>query len=342
VATGVLAGLAAAVVLVAVEVLRRRRSARATRPPARIIEEESTDRRAIRVPVAGDTIAEADLKVVGTIAHGGLCDIVMARHRGAADAFALKILRPEFQTSPRLSAALAHEGDIIGYLNERHPDEIVVTLKGRGTLRDRGTDHPYLLLEYVDGIDLKSYVRSRGALEESECLEVVYEVGRALVAIHSDGFVHGDISPENILRLRDGAEPSGSHPSGGRRLYRLIDFGDAHRHEEGARAPEIAGKPAFLSPEQARGFLGSPASDVYGLGMVLFFLRAGRPAFESPNALDLLRMHERSEIVFPESFSLELRSLIGRMCRKLPSGRIPAARVVELVNEVRTGAPSRA
>jgi serine/threonine protein kinase len=186
---------------------------------------------------------------------------------------------------------------------------------------DGGTAHPYLLLEYLDAVDLRSYVKGKG-LPEAECLEVVLEVARALTAIHGDGFVHGDISPENILRL--------NNPNGSMR-FRLIDFGDAHRHEAGARAPEIAGKPAFIAPEQARGFMASAPSDVYSLGMTLFYLRAGRTAFESHNSLDLLKMHETREIDFPDIVSRELRSLIARMCNKLPSGRLQAGLVVEAV-----------
>jgi serine/threonine-protein kinase len=230
--------------------------------------------------------------------------------------------------SQRLQDGLVREAEIIRCLNERHPNEIIVELYDQGWFQDGDVEHPYLVLEYVDGPNLKTFVKRRGPLPTREALGVSRAVARGLAAIHAEGFVHGDVSPENLIYL-DKVEPGRSNES----RYRLIDFGDAQKFEFDGRADEITGKPSFISPEQASGFPATPASDVYSLGMVLFFLLVGRPAFESHNSMDVLKMQRESELVLPPQLRPDIALIIYMMCSKLPLERPDAASVVKFLNE---------
>ncbi|MEQ8834784.1 MAG: protein kinase [Miltoncostaeaceae bacterium] len=129
---------------------------------------------------------------------------------------------------------------------------------------DRGEDGggPYLVLELVDGEDLKSLLRREGPLAPERAARVCSQVAQALAYAHGQGLVHRDIKAQNVLLSEDGAA-------------KLADFGIARmvggEHEAGlTRTDMLLGSADYLSPEQANGKTLDALSDVYSLGIVLF------------------------------------------------------------------------
>lgn len=269
------------------------------------------------------------LEVVSRLARGGLCDIFVVRLENERRRGALKVLRPEFRMSADLSENLRREGEILWFLAENYPDGSFVDIMRQGSFPDGSQQSPYLVLEYVDGPDLRAWVLANGAMAPAEALRVTQSVAGGLACLHASSLIHGDVSPENVLRTsHDGSRRKGKG------IYRLIDFGDARRFDLERSDTEIAGKPSFISPEQAAGQAATPASDVYSLGMLLYFLYTGHAAFQSHHPGEVLRMHRDSQVAFPTGTPPGVRRLVLTLCQKTPELRPSASEVVQMVEDL--------
>ncbi|MGH2377569.1 MAG: serine/threonine protein kinase [Candidatus Limnocylindria bacterium] len=145
------------------------------------------------------------------------------------------------------------------------------------TVFDQGQDGPdaYMVMEYVRGRTLREVAADRGPLTLQEATRIVAQVAEALDAAHAAGVVHCDVKPSNVT-LDD------------RGTAKLADFGVA-RAARGAAEQELLGTPRYIAPERIEGKAPTPASDVYGLGLVAFELIAGRPHLEGLDTEELLR-----------------------------------------------------
>jgi serine/threonine protein kinase len=172
----------------------------------------------------------------------------------------------------------------------------------------------YIVLEWVEGTDLKKLLRQRGPLAIDESLRIAQQISEGLSHVHKAGLVHCDVKPQNVLLTSSGRA-------------KLADFGvarllsDKHR-----RPPEIAwATPQYFSPEQAAGENPSPASDVYSLGVVLFEMLSGRLPFPGQDPRTLAVEHLRHapsplQTLVPD-VPVSVRSLVERMLEKDPRDR---------------------
>lgn len=145
------------------------------------------------------------------------------------------------------------------------------------TVFDQGQDGPdaYMVMEYIRGRTLREVAAERGPLTLQEATRIVAQVAEALDAAHGAGVLHCDVKPSNVI-LDD------------RGTAKLADFGVA-RAARGKAERELLGTPRYIAPERIEGKAPTPASDVYGLGLVAFELIAGRPPLEGLDTDDLLR-----------------------------------------------------
>src|SRR6516225_9531602 len=181
---------------------------------------------------------------------------VWAAHDTELDrAVAIKFLfpRPGFG---RLTERLTHEARAASALN--HPNIVTVYEV------IRHEDTPLIVMEMVQGEPLGSARGTPRSLEQ--VVQLVLQTARALAAVHANGIIHCDIKPENILVRSDG-------------YVKVLDFGLARRIGRDATTAGIAGTPRYMSPEQARAELISPATDIFSLGLVLYEAVTGRQAF---------------------------------------------------------------
>jgi len=198
------------------------------------------------------------------------------------------------------------------------------------TLHDAGVDvtdpgHPqiYLVMEHVDGTDLKDRLRERGPLESFEVAYLGLDLADALAHLHGHGFVHRDIKPANVL-LTDR----------GRLRSKLTDFGISGLIEDPSTELTLTGTAAYLSPEQVQGRRGTTASDVYSLGLVLLEALTGRIAYpgdvETSAYARLTRQPEIPESVPPLIAGL-LREMTDREPERRPTPRVVADRFQDVV-----------
>jgi serine/threonine protein kinase len=194
------------------------------------------------------------------IGRGGMATIHRATDLRLDRPVAVKLLRPEIARDADLSDRFRREALASTVL--RHPN-IVACL-------DTGTDgdQPYLVMDLVEGEDLAARLKRGGRLAPDQAARIGLDVAKALGVAHVRGIVHRDVKPGNILLAADGRAM-------------VADFGIARlgADAEAAKPGTTLGSVHYFSPEQARGASTTPASDVYGLGLVLFEMLTGTRAF---------------------------------------------------------------
>jgi serine/threonine-protein kinase len=203
------------------------------------------------------TVLGGRYRLVELLGQGGMATIYRARDNQLERDVAVKILRPEYGADPDFIDRFRHEAQAAASLN--HPGIVAV--------HDFGTDPagPYIVMEVIEGEDLSTIIRRTGALPPRAAARLVAQAARALAAAHDRGIVHRDIKPGNLLVARDGR-------------VKVTDFGIARALSESALTlpGTTLGSVHYFSPEQARGELATPSSDIYSLGIVLYELLTGR------------------------------------------------------------------
>jgi len=208
------------------------------------------------------------LEIIGT---GGMAVIYKARCHRLNRYVAVKILRDElaqdeefrrrFQTESQAVAMLSHP-NIVSVYDVSHTEDV-----------------EYIVMELIDGITLKQYMKRRGSLGWKEALHFATRIAMALSHAHSRGIVHRDIKPHNIMVVKDGS-------------VKVADFGIAHLQSEvPASSSETIGSVHYISPEQARGGPVDARSDIYSLGVVMYEMLSGKRPFEGKAAEDVALMH---------------------------------------------------
>lgn len=250
------------------------------------------------------------------LGKGGLGAVYLARHEMMDRLYAIKILYPHIATDkPEYVRRFVREARIASKLN--HPNVVSVF--------DVGYDEPagvyFLVMEYVDGSDLRTALAFGGTMEPNETVRIVASVAKALAVGEPLGVVHRDIKPENIMLERDGT-------------VKLVDLGVAKaRDADSLRTmpKTVFGTPNYISPEQAQDSSRVDArADVYSLGVVLFEMLCGKRPYncEKPKeVIALLLSQEKLPDIrtFKPDVPAKLAELIGLMLAKNPEERLSGA-----------------
>jgi len=261
------------------------------------------------------------------LGEGGMAAVFRARHRALDREVALKILFAEYSQNPEYVARFVREARAAARIE--HPN--VVRTIDAGESKGRH----YIVMELVLGLNLEAAVKRDGTLSELAALEVGLGVAKALEAAHQEKLVHRDVKPANIVRTPDGR-------------VKLLDLGLARAaHRTGADGfitdhGRTLGTPYYVSPEQARGEEIDIRSDIYSLGITLYFLVTGEHPYTAATAPEVMRMH----IVEPvpsarkrrPDLSAEFDELLGGMLAKDRKKRPETpAELVRLIERVRQG-----
>ena len=201
-----------------------------------------------------------------------------------------------------------------------------------------GEGNPYFVMELIDGTALDEIVRTRGRVAPLEVVRLGKQAASGLGAAHRAGIVHRDVKPSNLI-------------VDGRGHLKLVDFGIA-RMESGSQltnAAALMGTPGYMAPEQAGGRTVDARADIYALGMTLFELCAGGPAFVADDPIALVVMNMQQPLPdlrtrAPEAPE-ELVQLIEMMAAKDPDARLQSCDAVvaaleEIEARLRTGTAS--
>ena len=257
-----------------------------------------------------DYVLNNRYRVLAQIASGGMAVVYKAHDTVLNRVVAVKVLRDTFAQDTDFRARFQHEAQAAANLG--HPN--IVTVYDYG----QDGDQSYIVMEYIEGRDLKTVIRSEAPLMIDRALDLMIQACAALGAAHRAGLVHCDVKPQNILVTNDGR-------------VKVTDFGIARAMS--ASVPQnvetVWGTPHYFSPEQATGESPTPASDVYSLGVVLYETLAGRVPFDADNHTDLAMQHLRDEppplTTLNPTVPIQIEQMINKAMSKDPSARYRTA-----------------
>lgn len=248
-----------------------------------------------------------------SIGRGAMGEVFRG-HDQQGTALAFKILHPD----------LAGDADVVGrFVKERGILESVKSpnLVGVADLVVEGGTLA-IVMELVEGPDLRSYLNQRGTLSPSEVCRIGSGVASGLAAVHAAGIVHRDIKPENVLMKEVEGKP----------VPKLTDFGISSLVDtERARSTMLVGTPQYIAPEVSEGQDVTAASDLYALGILLYELTCGVTPFAGGSVMAVLRRHSDVAPGRPGSIPDELWDLISWLLNKQAAQRPPTAKQVATV-----------
>jgi len=257
-------------------------------------------------------------QIENELGHGGVGVVYLARDRKLHDKrVVIKILLDQSLDNAWVVQKFQQEKEALARVD--HPG--VVGILDTGELPD---GKPYLVMQFIDGVTLRSQIRSEG-IPIDRAAEIIRQTGRALAVAHDKGIFHRDLKPENIM-LQSFA--------GGEEQVKIIDFGIA-KLKNSTVAPSTmtgatAGTVAYMAPEQLSGRPTSAATDVYAFGAIAFEILTGRKPFNPETGFELLEMQRHGVRVSPidlrPAVTQEANDLILRALNFDPSVRFRTAR----------------
>ena len=253
--------------------------------------------------------------LVKPLGSGGMANVWLGRDELLNRTVAIKILREEYTRKPDFQERFRHEAQAIARLS--HPNLV--------TVYDFGTHDGcyFMIMEYIEGEDLKSYLRRARPQPLEIWLDIAIQVCEGLGLAHRAGLVHCDIKPQNILLAPD-------------LLAKIADFGIARAvvskglvldrtQTQPLEEETVWGSPQYVSPEQAAGDALTPASDIYSTGVMLFEMLTGRLPFPGKDPRTLILQHQNEPAPSPRLINPdipeELESIVQRAMAKSPAER---------------------
>jgi tRNA A-37 threonylcarbamoyl transferase component Bud32 len=230
------------------------------------------------------------VRIDSLLARGGIAEVYLGEHVALQREVAIKILRNQFEDDPQLLERFQREARVVAKL--RHSN-IVQVFDFDSTEDGR----PYLVMEYVPGVSLSRYLHAlhgkNGRLELPVIERIITQVAHALQFAHESGVIHRDVKPGNILLTSRTEKVMAGKPLPGDFEPILTDFGLVRFLNSSRQTTTgvIAGTPAYMSPEQARGEPTDERTDIYSLGIVLYELLAGHIPFDGETTMSIILKH---------------------------------------------------
>ncbi len=258
-------------------------------------------------------------EILGVLGQGGMGAVYKARDRELDRLIALKVIRPELATDPAILARFKQE--LILSRNITHKNVVRIFDLGEAEgIR-------FISMEYIDGEDLRTILRRDGKFAPQEAIAVVEQVCRALDCAHSEGVIHRDLKPQNIMRDKSG------------RIV-VMDFGLARSLGDSGltQTGALVGTLEYMSPEQAMGSTLDQRSDIFSVGLIFFELLTGKAPYKADTAIASLMKRTREDAQSASdveaSVPKTLSAIVSRCLEREPANRYHSA--VELLQQLTT------
>ena len=224
-------------------------------------------------------------EIVGKIGAGGMSDVYKAKDHTLGRYVAIKVLKQEFSEDVNFVTKFRTEAQSAAGLE--HPNIV--------NIYDVGSQEGmyYIIMEYVEGITLKTYIEKKGQLTFKEAISIAIQVGRGIEAAHKKNIIHRDIKPQNIMISTEGK-------------VKVMDFGIARAATSNTINSDVMGSVHYSSPEQARNGFVDGRSDIYSLGIVMYEMVTGRVPFDGDTTVAVAIQHLQEEMVAPSAYASNL------------------------------------
>lgn len=255
-------------------------------------------------------------EILSKVGAGGMSDVYKAKDHILSRFVAIKVLKQEFSEDSSFVTKFRAEAQSAAGLE--HPNIV--------NIYDVGSENGlyYIVMEYVEGITLKTYIEKKGQLSFKESASIAIQVARGIEAAHNKNIIHRDIKPQNIVISTDGK-------------VKVTDFGIAKATSSNTISSDVMGSVHYASPEQARNGFVDGRSDIYSLGIVMFEMVTGRVPFDGDTTVAVALQHLQEEIARPSIYAPDLpisfEKIILKCTQKTPDRRYQT--IEELLTDIR-------
>lgn len=243
-------------------------------------------------------------EIISKVGAGGMSDVYKAKDHILGRVVAIKVLKQEFSEDINFVTKFRTEAQSAAGLE--HPNIV--------NIYDVGSESGlhFIVMEYVEGITLKTYIEKKGQLTFKEATSIAIQVARGIEAAHNKDITHRDIKPQNIMISTDGK-------------VKVTDFGIAKAISSNTIGSDAMGSVHYASPEQARNGLIDGRSDIYSLGIVMYEMVTGRVPFDGETTVAVALQHLQEEMVAPSTYApglpISYERIVLKTTQKSPERR---------------------
>ena len=221
-------------------------------------------------------------EIIAKVGAGGMSDVYKAKDHILGRFVAIKVLKQEYSEDRNFVTKFRIEAQSAAGLE--HPNIVNIYDVGNAD------DLYFIVMEYVEGITLKTYIEKKGQLSFKEAESIAIQVARGIEAAHNKNIIHRDIKPQNIIISTEGK-------------VKVTDFGIAKAASTNTISSDVMGSVHYVSPEQARNGFVDARSDIYSLGIVMYEMITGRVPFDGDTTVSVAIQHLQEELTAPSVYA---------------------------------------
>ena len=218
-------------------------------------------------------------EIISKIGSGGMADVYKAKDHKLNRFVAVKVMKKEFRDDKQFISKFRVEAQSAAGLAHANIVNIYDVGEEAGIY--------YIVMELVEGITLKEYIKNKGRLSVREATSIALQISAGLEAAHNNGIIHRDIKPQNIIISTDGK-------------VKVADFGIARASSSNTINSSVMGSVHYSSPEQSRGGYSDEKSDIYSLGITMYEMLTGHVPFDGDTAVAVAIKHLQEELHGPK------------------------------------------
>lgn len=255
-------------------------------------------------------------EIISRIGSGGMADVYKAKDHKLNRFVAVKVLKQEFRDDKVFISKFRVEAQSAAGLAHANIVNVYDVGEEAGIY--------YIVMELVEGITLKEYIKNKGRLSVREATSIALQISAGLEAAHNNGIIHRDVKPQNIIISTDGK-------------VKVADFGIARASTTNTVNSSVMGSVHYSSPEQSRGGYSDEKSDIYSLGITIYEMLTGEVPFDGDTAVTVAIRHLQEEVHGPQELVPEIpystNQIVLKCTQKSPDRRY--ANMTELIRDLR-------
>lgn len=240
-------------------------------------------------------------EILDDIGTGGMARVYKIMDHVLHRTAAMKVLKDELQHDEAYLRKFHREAQAAAGLTHDHIVNVYDV--------DHDQGYWFIVMELVEGLTLKQYIKKRGRLRNNECLSIALQAADGLAAAHKAGIVHRDIKPENLILTLEGN-------------VKISDFGIARVQSGETMTVDVCGSVSYSSPEQVRGGYSDQRTDIYSLGVTMYEMCTGTLPYSGHSVVEVAMQHMDGQLTMPREIYSEIPERFNQIIGKCMSKRM--------------------